>query len=359
MKKSIMYTVLILFALSLICMSACAAEEAEPKCTVTFHIQGVGRMKTVTVSPGATVADPKISRVGYELSEWCVSENGVERVWDFETDVVTEDTVLTAVWTPIQYMLVLHPENGEENIVLTVEYGQPYDLPIPTKEGYEFYGWMWNQRWHAASGDAWDFDRNIDLYAKWLNFEAGTTVTLGEYEQDNNLRNGAEPIEWIVLAKEDGKFLIVSKHILDYRQFHDTTQLVPWRERALRLWLNETFYSAAFTAEEREAIALTRLTDVSGEDFVFLLSYKECDHFISQEDKSGTPTAYAEAQGCVEEGYVGSVFTYPYWIRGSKYIVCRSAGAGGSTNGYKKEGIRPAMWVDISILEELWAINEP
>ncbi len=360
MNKKIDCVILAIAILLLIFMSGCAGEQEDPKCAVTFHIQGFGCMKTVTVLQGNTVDEPNIfQRIGYELSEWCVLENGAERIWDFENDIVTKDTALTAVWVPIQYQLILHPENGEENIVLTMEYGQPYDLPIPTKEGYEFYGWMWNQRWHAASGDAWDFDRNINLYAKWLNFEPGTTVTLGEYEQDNNLRNGAEPIEWIVLAKEDDKFLIVSKHILDYRQFHDTTQLVPWPERALRLWLNETFYSTAFSEKEKQAISLTRLADVSGEDYVFLLSYQECGYFISLEDRVGTPTAYAEAQGCVEEGYVDSVFTYPYWIRALRFTTYRNGSFGGNTNGCKKEGVRPAMWVDIGILEELGAVDEP
>ena len=355
MKKRI-YLILALLVM-LLCVSACADE---PKYTVQFYIGESGCVKTVSVLPGGTVEEPQLfNRIGYELSEWRVSENGVERPWNFETDTVTQDTVLKAVWIPKQYPLHLHPENGEKTTVLMMQYGQPYDLPIPQKEGYEFYGWMWNQQWQPSSGVSWDFDRNMNFYAKWVNFEPGTTVTLGEYEQDNNQSNGAEPIEWIVLAKEDDKFLIVSKHILDYRQFHDTTQLVPWRERALRLWLNETFYSTAFSAEEKQAVALTRLTDVSSEDYVFLLSYQECGYFISKEDRAGTPTAYAEAQGCVEEGYVGSVFTYPYWIRGSKYIVCRVAGASGSDNGYKKEGVRPAMWVDIETLEELGAVSVP
>ncbi len=341
-------------------LCACAAAQREPTYTVELNWNYRGYITTKVVPVNGLLEAPRLlERVGYEFVEWRITENGQERPWNFEKDVVTEDTVLTAVWVPIQYQLYLHPENGEETTVLMMQYGQPYDLPIPTKEGYEFYGWMWNQEWQPSSGDSWGFDRNMNFYAKWVNFEPGTTVTLGEYEQDNNQSNGAEPIEWIVLAKEDDKFLIVSKHILDYQQFHDTTQLVPWRERTLRLWLNETFYSTAFTEEEKRAISLTRLTDVSGEDYVFLLSYQECGYFISKEDRVGTPTAYAEAQGCVEEGYVGSVFTYPYWIRGSKYIVCRGVGAGGSGNGYKKEGVRPAMWVDVATLEEWGIVDTP
>ena len=43
----------------------------------------------------------------------------------------------------------------------------------------------------------------------------GTTITLGEYEQDNDVSNGPEPIKWIVLDIQDNKALILSKYLLD------------------------------------------------------------------------------------------------------------------------------------------------
>ena len=356
MKRKICVLFALLISL-LFCLGACADE---PGYTVKFYIGESGCVKTVSVLPGGTVEEPQLfNRIGYELSEWRVSENGVERPWNFETDTVTQDTELRAVWIPKQYPLYLHPENGEKTTVLMMQYGQPYDLPIPKKEGYEFYGWMCLQEWQPSSGESWGFDRNMNFYAKWINYEPGTTVTLGEYEQDNKQSNGAEPIEWIVLTKEDGKYLIASKHILDYMQYHNTTQMVPWTERTLRLWLNETFYSTAFTQEEKRAIVLTRHTDVQGEDYVFLLSGEESRYFISREDRAGTPTAYAAAKGLCEEGYVGSVFTYPYWIRASKFTTYRNGSFGGGGNGYQKEGVRPAMWVDIETLEELGVVFVP
>ena len=39
---------------------------------------------------------------------------------------------------------------------------------------------------------------------------AGDTVVFGRYEQDNNMENGPEPIEWIVLNVDDGKALLLT-----------------------------------------------------------------------------------------------------------------------------------------------------
>ncbi len=45
--------------------------------------------------------------------------------------------------------------------------------------------------------------------------EVGDVIYFGSYEQDNNLSNGKEEIEWIVLAKENRKALLISKYALD------------------------------------------------------------------------------------------------------------------------------------------------
>lgn len=47
------------------------------------------------------------------------------------------------------------------------------------------------------------------------------TVTFGRYEQDNNLGNGPEPIEWIVLDSNNGEVLLLSKYGLDVKKYND------------------------------------------------------------------------------------------------------------------------------------------
>ena len=55
---------------------------------------------------------------------------------------------------------------------------------------------------------------NSDAYFE-KRFKVGDIITFGEYEQDGNIINGKEPIEWIVADSNDGNYLLVSRYILD------------------------------------------------------------------------------------------------------------------------------------------------
>lgn len=65
-------------------------------------------------------------------------------------------------------------------------------------------------------------------------YSVGNTVVLGQYEQDNNTSNGTEPIEWDVLAVENGKALLLSKHMLERKLYHDSLEEVTWETCSLR-----------------------------------------------------------------------------------------------------------------------------
>ena len=59
-----------------------------------------------------------------------------------------------------------------------------------------------------------------ETYDKFGVVEKGKYIKFGEYEQDNNLTNGKEDIEWLVLEVKDGKALVVSKYLLDCKPFY-------------------------------------------------------------------------------------------------------------------------------------------
>ncbi|MDO4741453.1 MAG: DUF6273 domain-containing protein, partial [Eubacteriales bacterium] len=84
--------------------------------------------------------------------------------------------------------------------------------------------------------------------------DAGTeTMFFGSYEQDNDLSNGPEPIEWIVLHKDSEKTLLLAKDILEYLPYneaYDSVSLVYWPDATLRAWLGGEFYETAFTEAE-------------------------------------------------------------------------------------------------------------
>ena len=84
--------------------------------------------------------------------------------------------------------------------------------------------------------------------------EPGAGITFGHYEQDNDLANGAEPIEWVVLEVSGNKALLISHYGLDAKPYNTDYIDTTWETCSLRAWLNSDFLNTAFTAEEQTAI---------------------------------------------------------------------------------------------------------
>lgn len=84
--------------------------------------------------------------------------------------------------------------------------------------------------------------------------KVGDIVQFGRYEQDNDLENGPEPIEWRVLEIKDQAALLLSRSILDLKSYHYRDTETSWMNCTLRKWLNEDFVEAAFVPAEAERI---------------------------------------------------------------------------------------------------------
>ncbi len=194
----------------------------------------------------------------------------------------------------------------------------------------------------------------------------------GSYEQDNNTANGKEDIEWIVLAEEGNKVLVISKYALDCQQYNSTRTNVTWETCSLRKWLNGTFLNAAFSAEEQKRIISTTVTADKNPlystspgnnttDKVFLLSVTEVNkYFSSDEARMCAPTDYAIAQGTsTSSSYsTGGKATCYWWLRSPGYRSNYAAGVdaggspvptvvGGSDVNRSNAAVRPALWIDL------------
>ena len=199
----------------------------------------------------------------------------------------------------------------------------------------------------------------------------GNKITFGTYEQDNDTSNGAEDIEWLVLAKENNKILVISDKALDCQRYNAIHKEITWEQCSLRKWLNDSFLNTAFSEEER---ALIQSTTVSADknpqyqyrnpgnattDKVFLLSINEVEKYFSDINaRECSPTAYAKAQGARTGTYNG-VDTCAWWLRspGSEQSFATSIDDLGWVNsrGYSVSSyvfsVRPALWIDLDSMK--------
>ncbi len=195
---------------------------------------------------------------------------------------------------------------------------------------------------------------------QWRSCQPGDILTFGKYEQDNDLDNGAEDIEWIVLDKDGSRVFVISKYILEvgsHATFEFRQEKDYWAVSDLRTWLNEDFFQNAFTPKEQEWISVTALEnpvaqtwkweitkeETPTEDRLFLLSTPEAEKwFPDQASRIAEPTAWVKAQGASKW----------WWLRTTGYGwgVCSLVGTDGKIIdaglSHLTFGIRPAMWVD-------------
>lgn len=193
--------------------------------------------------------------------------------------------------------------------------------------------------------------------------EVGDEILFGTYEQDNDLDNGKEPIQWLVLKKTDDRVLVVSKYGLDCQPYNTREYDVTWKNCSLRTWLNGTFFQAAFSEEEQERIPMVTVNadrnpsyrSNSGEstkDKVFLLSITEVyQYFDSDSDRQCKRTDYAFARGVTryDEGYTWWWLRTPgmYQNNASGVFPTGAVSESGDYVDYTHDAVRPAMWITL------------
>ena len=211
--------------------------------------------------------------------------------------------------------------------------------------------------------DAFNADNSVETVAR---YEVGEEITLGKYEQDNNMDNGSEDIEWVVADTYQGKALLVSKYILDQQVYgevdgSDNVQN-QWIDSTLRTWLNNDFYNSAFSEQEKGIILPTLTSERDSlNDNVFIISREE---LLDTKLGVAETTAYARAQG-VYGLYVAGIDAREgyYWLRPSDELSVVSHPAEVLIETYTKEverkeilwaeinrediGVRPAIWIKV------------
>ena len=197
----------------------------------------------------------------------------------------------------------------------------------------------------------------------------GDIITMGTYEQDGNTKNGAEPIEWMVLDEKDDRLLVISVKALETMAYDDTMGLsshIWWENCSLRKWLNKDFLSAAFSADEQKNILSTKLTtkDTHGtfetKDQLFCLSIAELRQYFPTNESmmcKGTEVAI-KANGSVgesgnacwwlrnilaSENLESMAYDSAAYVQNSPLYDINSKGCWLSARGVI--AVRPAMWI--------------
>ena len=164
-----------------------------------------------------------------------------------------------------------------------------------------------------------------------------------------------EPISWQVLAVQEGRVLLLSKDILEYRAFHEKWGLVTWESASIRKYLNGDFLARAFSDKERFIIATTKVeahenpmcnTDPGRDtrDKVFLLSAVEAEKYFPVNLDRRCFYCFADRKAGARAGW--------WWLRSPGFNEANAASVwedGTFSYSYSRDvrgGIRPALWVE-------------
>ena len=204
------------------------------------------------------------------------------------------------------------------------------------------------------------------------NASVGDVVTFGSYEQDNDKNNGKEDIEWIVLAQEKNRLLVISRYGLDVKRFAEYR--ATWETSELREWLNNSFLQNAFDAYEQTMIPEVTVRAHKNpkystspnpgndtQDKIFVLSAKEADeYFASNEERACHATSYARYRGAY---VLPDNENCQWWLRTPGDFDAREcsvnyfggielrggstwSGLAGSGGVEARNAVRPSLWIE-------------
>lgn len=233
----------------------------------------------------------------------------------------------------------------------------------------EAYAALTELNGYRDSAELLDEVRPIYFAQLFSEAEPGSSVYFGSYDQ--TYREGAEDIEWTVLAKEGDRLLVVSKYALDCQRFSTEYEDITWETSPLRGWLNDTFLNTAFSAEERARIPrVTVPADQNPEydtapgndteDQIFLLSIEETRKYFDDDNAlkcRGTDYCYDAGADKYPNGNCwwwlrtrGDNTTTTTYVRSDGTISYCGDGNVLHIENYTFEvyyAVRPAMWIEV------------
>ena len=172
------------------------------------------------------------------------------------------------------------------------------------------------------------------------------TVTFGTDEKGN-------PIEWLVLEKNNNKVLLLTKYLYSGEQYNKKSTNISWEDSDIRKFLNQEFIDKNFDENEKESIIITDVVNNDNAEYgtkggnntkdkVFLLSLNEVKKYLRNESLRNADTRYQDID-----------IDPTWWLRSPGETLRRASYVHGNGGSIVERGddvicgyyIRPAMWV--------------
>ena len=171
-----------------------------------------------------------------------------------------------------------------------------------------------------------------------------------------------QPLEWRVLAVENGRALLITDKLIDYVEYNESYANVTWETCTLRKWMNSYFISKAFSSSQQAQIVTVTNQNPNNpkygtkggnttQDRVFALSIDEAKkYFSSDSDRKAYTTDYAH-----KKGYDQKDLSDWWWLRSPGNDSNFAADVDGygyiyQDGSYVKiiyVAVRPAFWLNL------------
>jgi len=134
---------------------------------ITFNVNGGNTLPSDSqnVTFGQSFTLPIPTRTGHTFNGWTYNENPfASGTWNIPNNIT-----IVATWNANVYTITFDVNQGDalSSNTQTVTFNEAYTLPTPTRSGYEFIGWHYNESYVALSGLAWNISGDITLIAQW------------------------------------------------------------------------------------------------------------------------------------------------------------------------------------------------
>lgn len=136
--------------------------------TVTYSFGNGSADVTEQVEEDGKAPSKSAEKTGYTFDCW---KNGGS-TWDFENDVVSGNTTLTASWTANTYGVTFDSNGGDTITASTATYDAAFEFTVPVRNGYTFSGWKTEGGTKLTdstgkSTGVWNIAADTTLYADW------------------------------------------------------------------------------------------------------------------------------------------------------------------------------------------------